>query len=125
MKLGEGVEWGLHCCVLLSYLSPGRVLPGARLAEFHGLPPAYLAKHLQALANAGILRATAGRAGGYALAREPERITLLDVVRAVEGDSPAFVCTEIRKGGPCAANSRAYRRSCGIARSMARARVFI
>ena len=51
MKLSDGVEWGVHVCVLLAVLAPRRRAPAARLAEYHGVPSAYLAKHLQALAR--------------------------------------------------------------------------
>ena len=55
MRLSEGVEWGLHCAVLLAVMPPDTALPTSRLAEFHGVPVAYLAKHLQAMSRAGIL----------------------------------------------------------------------
>lgn len=118
MRLGEGVEWALHCCTFLAVLPPGASLPAARLAEFHGVPPAYLAKHLQALARAGIVDAVPGRNGGYRLARSADDITMLDVVDAVEGSAPAFRCTEIRQQGPAAVEPRKYRRPCSIARAM-------
>ena len=38
-----------HSVTLLAALQPGRVLPAAALAEFHGISPSYLLKHLQAL----------------------------------------------------------------------------
>ena len=40
MKLSDGVEWGLHCGVLLGFLGPDVSLPTARLAEYHGVPAA-------------------------------------------------------------------------------------
>jgi DNA-binding IscR family transcriptional regulator len=46
MRLSQGVEWGLHCAALVALLPPDRTLPAARLAEYHGVPGAYLAKHL-------------------------------------------------------------------------------
>ena len=69
MRLSDGVEWALHCCTLLALLPPDRPLPASRLAEFHEVPPAYLAKHLQALSRAGIIESMPGRHGGYRLAR--------------------------------------------------------
>jgi Rrf2 family protein len=121
MKLGDGVEWALHCCVLLAALPPDDALPATRLAEYHGVPSAYLAKHLQALARAGIVESTPGRRGGYRLARPADKITFLDVVEAVEGDEPAFRCTEIRQRGPIPASPAAFRSPCAIAVTMARA----
>src|SRR5215210_4512801 len=121
MKLGEGVEWALHCCVLLAALPPDDALPAAKLAEYHGVPGAYLAKHLQVLARAGIVESTPGRRGGYRLARPADKITFLDVVEAVEGEEPAFRCTEIRQRGPVPASPSALRSPCAIAITMARA----
>ncbi|HEX8804010.1 MAG TPA: Rrf2 family transcriptional regulator [Acidimicrobiales bacterium] len=121
MRLGEGVEWALHCCTVLAVLPDGRALPSSRLAEFHGVPGAYLAKHLQALSQAGIVVAVPGRRGGYRLGRPPAEITLLDVVEAVEGADDAFRCTEIRRRGPSAAPAREYAHPCAITTAMGRA----
>ena len=121
MKLAEGLEWSLHCCSVLGSLPPGVALPAARLAEFHDVPPAYLAKQLQALSRAGIVETAPGRKGGYRLARPAAEVTLLDVVLAIEGEEPAFRCTEIRQQGPSAVGPEHYMRPCGIARAMWRA----
>lgn len=120
--MSDGVEWSIHCCTLLAVLPPGEAVPAARLAEFHGVPPAYLAKHLQALVGAGIASSASGPRGGYSLARPAAEVSLLDIVLAVDGDETAFRCSEIRQRGPAAQpGSPAYRRPCGIARAMWRA----
>lgn len=117
--MSQGVEWAIHCCTVLAGLPPERTLPSARLAEYHEVPPAYLAKHLQALSAAGIVESVPGPRGGYRLARPADEITVLDVVLAVDGDEAAFVCTEIRQCGPAAcADASAYPKPCGIARLM-------
>ena len=116
--MSEAVEWAIHSCVLLAGLPPDRALPAGKLAEFHGVPSAYLAKHLQALAQAGIVRSVPGRRGGYRLARKAAHVTLLDVVDAVEGDAPAFRCNEIRQRGPVRGERGDYRQPCGIATAM-------
>jgi Rrf2 family protein len=118
MQLSEGVEWAVHACVLLSVVPHDRALPASKLAEYHELPPAYLAKQLQALAAAGIVRSVPGRRGGYRLARPAAEVTVLDIVRAVEGGAPAFRCAEIRQRGPAAVARSEYRMPCGIARVM-------
>jgi Rrf2 family protein len=45
----------------------------------------YLLRALKALERAGVLHSTRGPHGGYRLARPAGRITLLDVIEAVEG----------------------------------------
>lgn len=119
--MSEGVEWVLHACTVLATLPSDQALPAAKLAELHDVPPAYLAKHLQATTAAGITHSVAGPRGGYRLAKPPAEITLLDVVHAVDGEGTAFRCTEIRQQGPVAGPPSCYSRPCGIARAMWRA----
>ncbi|CAI9412192.1 RrF2 family transcriptional regulator [Nocardioides sp. T2.26MG-1] len=116
MRMSAGVEWAVHCCVVLSQ-AEGPV-PATRLAEFHGVSRTYLAKHLQQLARAGLVASTEGRVGGYRLTRPAADIALLDVVVAIEGSDTAFQCTEIRQNGPLPASPRNCRKACGIARAM-------
>jgi len=115
MRFGEGVEWAVHACALLAVAPADRGLSAKALAEFHDLPPAYLAKHLQALARAGLLTTSRGPRGGYRLARPAGEISLWEVAEAIEGSGAAFRCTEIRQRGPCAASAKACIRPCGIA----------
>ncbi|MEM7021182.1 MAG: Rrf2 family transcriptional regulator [Pseudomonadota bacterium] len=121
MKLSDGVEWAVHCAMLLSALPQGATLSGKALAAFHGVPESYLLKHLKSLVESGVLESLTGPRGGYRLARAPERISLLDIVRAVDGAKPAFRCTDIRRRGPCGLGDDAYPRPCGINRAMLRA----
>lgn len=121
MRISDGVEWAVHVCGVLAATPEGRGLPGARLAEFHDLPPAYLAKHLQALSRAGIVTADRGVKGGYRLGRAASEISLLDIVLAIEGSQPAFRCAEIRQRGPCPAPPSACRKPCAIARAFLKA----
>ena len=122
MRMSDTVEWAAHCCTVLGALPHDQALPAARLAEFHDVPPAYLAKALQALTAAGITESRPGPLGGYRLARPPAEVTLLEIVLAVDGAATAFRCSEIRRRGPAATDSpRAYRQPCGIARAMWRA----
>ena len=119
MKLGDQVEWGLHAAVMLTGLPEGSSLPAARMAEYCGVPTAYLAKALQSMARAGLVGSTPGRTGGYRLARPPERISLLDVVDAIEGGDPIFRCTEITRNMPVPQDGPRSR--CSIAAAMDRA----
>ena len=121
MKLSDGVEQAIHCAAMMTGLAPGGVLSAAALAEFHGVSPSYLLKHLQALSRAGILRTVPGPKGGYCLARAPKEISLLDIVLAVEGSEPAFRCAEIRQRGPNPLPGRYFKAPCGIKVAMLKA----
>jgi Rrf2 family protein len=121
MRMSDGVEWSIHCATVLSRLEPSATLPGKALAEFHGVSESYLLKHLKTLTTAGILESVPGPYGGYRLARTPEKISLLDIVKAVDGPEPAFRCTEIRQRGPAAMSAKFYRSPCAINAAMLRA----
>ncbi|AVH40542.1 Rrf2 family transcriptional regulator [Agrobacterium tumefaciens] len=121
MKLGDGVEQAIHSVGMLAGLSEGGVLSAAALAEFHGVSTSYLLKHLQSLSNAGIVATVPGPKGGYRLARATDRITLLDIVLAVEGPQPAFRCAEIRQRGPNPLPGRYFTKPCGINAAMLKA----
>jgi len=121
MKLGDGVEQAIHSVGMLAGLSEGGVLSAAALAEFHGVSTSYLLKHLQSLSNAGIVATVPGPKGGYRLARATDKITLLDIVLAVEGPQPAFRCAEIRQRGPNPLPGRYFTKPCGINAAMLKA----
>ena len=121
MRMNQGVEWAVHACTVLASLAPGRGLSLNSLAEFHGVPAPYLAKQMQLLSKAGIVRTSRGKTGGYALARPAGEITLWQIARAVDGAVPMFRCAEIRQRGPCPADREQCRQPCGIASAFARA----
>ena len=116
MKISAGVEWALHCCVALSGIA--RPVPAAKLAEMTDVSASYLAKQLQALSRAGLVTSVQGNSGGYVLTRSPQKISVLDIVLAIEGSAPMFECTEIRQRGPVGAPPEECRQSCPIAKAM-------
>lgn len=121
MKMNKGVEWAVHACTLLAPLGRSRGLSLAALADYHGVPAAYMAKQMQLLSSAGLVRTSRGKTGGYALARAPADISLWDIKQAIDGPEPAFRCTEIRQQGPCALARADCRTPCAIAAAFAAA----
>jgi Rrf2 family iron-sulfur cluster assembly transcriptional regulator len=73
----------------------------ARIAASEAIPPRILPSVMRRLTRAGLVEAQTGRAGGYRLARRADRISLLDIIEAVEGDTRRRIC--ILRGGPCLA----------------------
>lgn len=124
MRIGEGVEWGVHCATVLAALPPQSVLPAKALAELHGVSETYLIKHLQVLAAAGLFESVPGPKGGYRLARPADQISLLDLVQAIEGTQSAFRCTEVRARGPIQPPGQPrFAMQCAINRAMLRAEI--
>jgi Rrf2 family protein len=118
-RLGDGVEAALHCAVVLAALPMGKVLSGKDLAALHGISESYLLKHLRALTAASVTEAVPGPRGGYRLTRPAGNISMLDVVEAIDGPGPVYVCREIRQKGEITTNARcAYEKDCFIKRRM-------
>jgi Rrf2 family protein len=57
----------------------------SNIARAQKVSSSFLAKIFQGLAKAGLVQSQRGAAGGVSLAREPERISLRNIVEAVEG----------------------------------------
>ena len=68
------------------------MLSSAQIAEGRSLPRPVVAKILTTLSAAGIIRGIPGPNGGYALARAPKDITLLDVVEQFESTGGSIPC---------------------------------
>ena len=75
-------EYALRAMAWLA-LSPETLVPTSTLAEKTKVPPHYLAKVLQSMAGADLIVGRRGVRGGYKLARLADKISLLEVVRAV------------------------------------------
>lgn len=69
------------------------------IAAAMDLPGNFLSQILATLVRHGILDSTAGPAGGYALARAPAEITLLEVIELIEGPVTLDQC--LLGGGAC------------------------
>jgi Rrf2 family protein len=69
----------------IAFFNAGRPTQVRDIAERQGIPPRFLEQIFQDLKRAGIVGSKRGPQGGYNLSHAAERITLGDVVRALEG----------------------------------------
>ncbi len=60
-------------------------VPIATVAERRGIPVQFLEQLFSTLRRSGLLISQRGVKGGYRLARDPEEITVLEVVQALDG----------------------------------------
>lgn len=71
------------------------------IAERQRIPAKFLEQILLALKNNGFVRSRKGPGGGYALAVPPEKLTLGDVVRAIEGPLAPISCVSVTRFQEC------------------------
>lgn len=79
----QTVEYALRAVVFLAQ-NPNNSCTTEQVADATKVPQAYLAKVMQALVKAGIVRSQRGVGGGVMLARPTEELTILEVVNAVD-----------------------------------------
>ena len=60
MKINKGVEWAVHAMSVLAVLPEGRAVSAEALAAYHETSATYMAKQLQALSKAGLVRGGRG-----------------------------------------------------------------
>ena len=83
-----------YATVVMTCLAAGDgVMSAQALAERARLELPTVSKLLKQLAQAGLVASTRGINGGYRLARAPDRITIADVVTAMEGPIGMTECS--------------------------------
>lgn len=80
----QTVEYALRSMVYLATASASPCASSERIAEQTRVPPGYLSKVMRDLVVAKLMTSQRGPRGGFALARPPQSITILDVVDAVD-----------------------------------------
>ncbi|MFO7655126.1 MAG: Rrf2 family transcriptional regulator [Candidatus Krumholzibacteriia bacterium] len=81
--ISQTVEYALRAVLSLGR-TPDEAQTAKQIAVAMNVPPSYLAKVLQLLARAGVVRSTRGLHGGFRLMKRPEQLVLLEVVNAVQ-----------------------------------------
>jgi Rrf2 family protein len=81
--ISQTAEYALRAVVVLGS-QPGRPMTTQDVARISRVPGGYLSKVLQALGRAGLVEARRGLRGGYVLSRALDKLTVYDVVQAVD-----------------------------------------
>jgi Rrf2 family protein len=99
MKLSTQADYAVRAVYELSRHEAGSVVHTSDIAAAQRIPGARLAKVVQDLARAGLVRTMRGQQGGVVLARPAADITVRDVYEAVEG--PILLCRCHQRVEPC------------------------
>ncbi|MBV8207355.1 MAG: Rrf2 family transcriptional regulator [Acidobacteria bacterium] len=89
LKLTKKADYGLIAMRHLAQNAEQGSCSAKDLADAYGIPQEALAKILQRLARAGLLKSMHGTRGGYTLSRDPHQISALEVIVAIDG--PLFM----------------------------------
>lgn len=92
MKITKASDYAIKALACMAQ-DPKKKYLRHKLAKDCDIPDYFLARILQGLAKAGLLQSERGATGGFFLSRDPEYITLLDVIIAVDGSISLLDCT--------------------------------
>ncbi|MGL5082030.1 MAG: RrF2 family transcriptional regulator [Microcoleaceae cyanobacterium] len=73
---------------LATHHSDGEPIQVRQIAVHQNIPDRYLEQLLATLRRRGFVSSQRGAKGGYRLAKDPQHITLLDIIDCLEGSSP-------------------------------------
>ena len=101
MSLTRQADHAVRALVWLAGQPAGSRRKAAEIAGAVGIPLPFAARVFARLQRSGFLIARAGHDGGYALARRPSDVSLLEVIEAFEGPLRARGC--LMRDGACGA----------------------
>ena len=99
MRISAKGEYAAKAVLYLSLKYPG-VVTIHEVARRHSIPIKYLEQILLSLKKAGLLESRRGVRGGYTLARAPEKISVGEVLRVVDGSFSQASCVEVDLENP-------------------------
>ncbi|HEX9428628.1 MAG TPA: Rrf2 family transcriptional regulator [Candidatus Polarisedimenticolia bacterium] len=94
MQMTRGVEYGIEGILYLARRESGRPTLIREISRATAIPETFLSKIFQRLATKGLLRSRRGFHGGFRLARPAARITLKEIVEAVQGPIEFHRCLD-------------------------------
>jgi Rrf2 family protein len=94
MKLSVRGEYALRALQVLArdYQEDDSVVRIQEISDKQNIPKRFLEQILNDLKSAGLVESKRGVAGGYRLRRSPEKITLAEIVRHIEGPLAPVSC---------------------------------
>ena len=103
MRVTRATDYALHSLMHMVRHITLLPLPTRTIAKSEGIPAGYLAKLFCRLGKAGILAAQGGRQKRYCFARDPQDISMLEVIETIEGGplfAECFLMTSECRGTP-------------------------
>jgi FeS assembly SUF system regulator len=93
LRISKLTDYGIVLLARFAVAPPGATLTAREMAEGTGLPHPVVSKMLKTLAGASLLRSQRGAKGGYQLSREPEALSVAQILEALEGPLALMECS--------------------------------
>lgn len=93
MRLSQRADYSVRMMVDLASMSNGQRTTINEIARRQDVPEPFMAKIASHMATAGLVATQRGTGGGLAMARPADRITLLQIVEAIDGPIALTRCT--------------------------------
>jgi Rrf2 family protein len=103
MRISTKGDYGLRAMLELAQRYGEGLVPGREIAARQGIPESYLDQLLTVLSKARLLRSVRGPQGGHSLAQPPGKISLKEIVIALEGSAAPVNC--LASQGDCSLTS--------------------
>ena len=111
MKLSQRGHYALRALIVLGLNYGESVVTIQSISNAQNIPKRFLEQILNELKSAGILESRRGIAGGYRLRRAPDKVTLAEIIRLIEGPLAPVGCVSERFYERCSCPSE---EKCGI-----------
>jgi Rrf2 family protein len=85
MKISRSIRYALLAVGHIAQHQDKRIILSQDISKKYDIPLEYLLKILQQLVRANVLRSKRGPRGGFSLAKPAKKITMLQIIEAVDG----------------------------------------
>ncbi len=92
MKLSTKTRYAMRFMIFLANRHDDGWVPMKQIADEEGISKKYLEQVVSPLTDAGLLEVKRGQRGGFRLARDPDGITLADIMSASEDGLELMEC---------------------------------
>jgi Rrf2 family protein len=99
MQITRQADYAVRAVIYLAKLGADQRAATSQIAQEQQIPPSFLAKIVSQLSVAGLLQTSRGARGGVSLAKSPDRISILEVVEAIDG--PILLNECVSSNGVC------------------------
>ena len=106
MKISTKGRYALRLMLDLALHSGGAAIPLRDVAARQEISDKYLEQIVTQLSRAGLVRSIRGAGGGYLLTRAPERYTVGEILRVLEGNLAPVSCVSGEDACQCSRSDR-------------------